>query len=173
MKHHMAHQEKCLFCEILADRLPAEVVYRDHTCVVILDAFPLTRGHLLVIPHQHAQHIEDLPASSVAHLFHLGAALSAAWRSKEETPATNLLLNNGTASNQHVPHVHLHVIPRRRGGASRMVWRFLTRFANPLSYIGRKQRLARDAAYVRALLAAQLPGAIDKTSDDAGAIRPN
>ncbi|HEY0844309.1 MAG TPA: HIT family protein [Noviherbaspirillum sp.] len=147
------HQEKCLFCDILGGRLPAEVVYRDHVCAVILDAFPLTRGHLLVIPHGHAQHIEELPASSVTHMFALGSRLSAALRSRGEIPATHLLLNNGAAANQHVAHVHLHVIPRRRGDSWYAVWRFLTRFINPFSYLGRERRLARDAVYVREMLA--------------------
>lgn len=144
--------DKCVFCEILAGRQPGAVVYRDETCIALLDAFPLTRGHLLVIPHQHAEHIEDLPPASVAQLFRLGAQFSAAWRDKGGIPATHLLLNNGRASNQHVPHVHLHVIPRRGGDGWLMIWRYLTRFFNPLSYLGREQRLAREAARFRTLL---------------------
>ncbi|MGH8808699.1 MAG: HIT family protein [Noviherbaspirillum sp.] len=69
-------------------------------------------------------------------------------------PATNLMLNNGKAANQHVPHAHLHVIPRRSGDSLLIVWRYQTRFLNPLSYLGRKQRLARQAAQLQALLPA-------------------
>lgn len=154
----MAGGERCVFCEILAGRLPAEIVYRDDTCVALLDAFPFTRGHLLLIPHRHAQHIEELPAETVAHLFRIGADISSALRRHADIPATNLMLNNGKAANQHVPHVHLHVVPRRRGDSLLVVWRFFTRFFNPLSYLGRKRRMARDAAYVRALLADLKPG---------------
>ncbi|KIF83363.1 HIT domain-containing protein [Noviherbaspirillum autotrophicum] len=143
---------KCVFCEILAGRLPAEVVYRDESCIALLDAFPVTRGHLLLIPHLHAQHIEELPAQTVTHLFRLGAEFSSALRKNKEIPATNLMLNNGKAANQHVPHVHLHVVPRRNGDSLWVIWRFFTRFFNPLSYLGRKRRMARDAAYVRNLL---------------------
>jgi histidine triad (HIT) family protein len=144
--------KKCVFCEILAGRLPAAIVYRDDACIALLDAFPLKQGHLLLIPVQHAQHIEELPAASVAHLFRLGAEFSAAWRQKAAIPATNLVLNNGSAANQHVPHVHLHVIPREQGDGWLIAWRYLTRFFNPLSYIGRERRLAREAARVRSLL---------------------
>lgn len=145
-------QDKCVFCEILAGQRQAAIVYRDATCVAILDAFPLTRGHVLLIPHQHAQHIEDLPTASVAHLFRLASEFSAAWRKHSAIPATNLLLNNGRAANQHVAHVHLHVIPRQHGDSWLVVWRYLTRFFNPLSYVGRTQRLAREAERVRSLL---------------------
>lgn len=143
----------CVFCEILAGKIPAEIIYHDDTCTALLDAFPLTRGHLLLIPHQHAQHIEELPADTVAHLFRLGAEFSSSLRRDGAIAATNLMLNNGKAANQHVPHVHLHVMPRRNGDSAAVVWRFFTRFLNPLSYIGRKRRMARDAAYVRTLLA--------------------
>ncbi|MGH8808700.1 MAG: HIT family protein [Noviherbaspirillum sp.] len=61
---------------------PGSVVYRDDICVSLLDAFPLTRGHLLLIPRLHAQHIEALPPATVAHLVHVGGKFSAAWRER-------------------------------------------------------------------------------------------
>ncbi|HAT33327.1 MAG TPA: HIT family protein [Janthinobacterium sp.] len=147
--------DNCVFCGILAGRIPAEIVYRDEQCVALLDAFPLTRGHLLLIPLRHGQHIEDLPRETVAHLFSVGGRFSAAWR-RAQVPATNLLINNGKAANQHVPHVHLHVIPRRPGDSLPLMWRYLTRFINPFAHLGRKERLAREAAQVRALIVAGL-----------------
>ena len=148
----MAAPHTCIFCEIITNRSPAAVVYRDQHCIAILDAFPLTRGHLLLIPHQHQQHIEELPPETVAYLFQLGARFSAVLRGKGDSPATAVMLNNGKAANQHVPHVHLHVIPRRDGDTALVVWRYLTRFINPWSYIGRQQRLARQAASWQAWL---------------------
>ena len=143
---------KCIFCDILANRAPAFTVYRDQHCIAILDAFPLTRGHLLLIPHLHQQHIEELPPETVTYLFQLGAKFSAALRRNGESPATAVVLNNGKAANQHVPHVHLHVIPRRNGDTLPMIWHYMTRFVNPWSYIGRKQRLAKQARMWQALL---------------------
>jgi histidine triad (HIT) family protein len=148
----------CVFCDILAGRKPGAIVHRDDVCVALLDAFPLSRGHLLIIPHQHAQHIEDLPPATTEHLFRLGADFSAVCRRGGMAPATHLLLNNGSAANQHVPHVHLHVIPRGRGSSLPMVvWRYLTRFFNPLSYVGRAKRLEREAARYRSLLREPAP----------------
>jgi histidine triad (HIT) family protein len=88
----------------------------------------------------------------VAYLFQLGARFSAVLRRNGESPATAVVLNNGKAANQHVPHVHLHVIPRRNGDTALVVWRYVTRFINPLSYIGRNQRLARQALTWQTLL---------------------
>ena len=148
----MARKHECVFCEILNGRSAASVVYRDEHCIAILDAFPLTRGHLLVIPQQHQQHIEDLPEETVAYLFAMASRFSSALRLGGESNATAVLLNNGKAANQHVAHVHLHVIPRRDGDTAMMVWRYLTRFINPWSYIGRSKRLTRQAARWQALL---------------------
>ncbi|MCH8620917.1 HIT family protein [Undibacterium sp. TS12] len=148
----MADKHACIFCEILDGRSAAAVVYRDEHCIAILDAFPLTRGHLLVIPSQHQQHIEELPAETVAHLFAMGSRFSSALRLGGESEATAVLLNNGKAANQHVAHVHLHVIPRRKGDTALMVWRYLTRFINPWSYIGRNKRLSQQAARWQALI---------------------
>lgn len=150
-------EHHCIFCEILQGRSPAAIVYRDEHCVALLDAFPLTRGHLLLIPHQHQQHIEELPPASVAHLFATAARFSAALRQSGESPAAAILLNNGKAANQHVPHVHVHVIPRRDGDTALMVWRYLTRFINPWSYIGRQKRLQQQASRWQALL--EMPAA--------------
>ena len=142
----------CLFCRILAGELPAAVVHRDEHCVAILDAFPLTRGHLLLVSTQHGQHIEDLPAPAVAHLFATAVRFSAALRRHGDSPATAIVLNNGKAANQHVPHAHVHVIPRRDGDTPLVVWRYLSRFLNPWSYIGRAQRLEKQAQVWRGLL---------------------
>lgn len=148
----MAGKHECIFCEILNGRSAASVVYRDEHCIAILDAFPLTRGHLLVIPQQHQQHIEELPEETVAYLFAMASRFSSALRLGGESDATAVLLNNGKAANQHVAHVHLHVIPRRDGDTVAMVWRYMTRFINPWSYIGRGKRLSQQAVRWQALL---------------------
>jgi histidine triad (HIT) family protein len=152
VENNVADKHECIFCEILNGRSAASVVYRDEHCIAILDAFPLTRGHLLVIPQQHQQHIEELPEETVSYLFAMASRFSSALRLGGESNATAVLLNNGKAANQHVPHVHLHVIPRRDGDTAMMVWRYVTRFINPWSYIGRSKRLSRQAARWQELL---------------------
>ena len=145
--------QTCIFCEILKGHNAAAVVYKDEHCIAILDAFPLTHGHLLLIPRQHQQHIEELPAETVSYLFSQASRFSAALRLTGESAATAVVLNNGKAANQHVPHVHVHVIPRRNGDTAMLVWRYLTRFINPWSYIGRGKRLSKQAVRWQAMLA--------------------
>src|SRR5699024_12417747 len=84
--------------------------------LVILDLFPVTQGHALVVPRQHCASIQALPAENTEHLLHLVRLTMAAQEQEDATiTAQNLLINDRPDANQHIPHVHWHVIPRRKG----------------------------------------------------------
>jgi histidine triad (HIT) family protein len=104
---------KCVFCEIANGKLPASLIYQDEKFSVLMDAYPLAEGHVLIIPHAHVQHLSDLDPADQNTLFSLGAKARIALRNAGYgVRGANILLNDGKAANQTVPHVHLHVIPR-------------------------------------------------------------
>ncbi|GAA1650790.1 MULTISPECIES: HIT family protein [Nocardia] len=106
----------CVFCRIVAGEAPATKVYEDDTLCAFLDIRPIARGHMLVVPKQHAAELEDLDAELGAYVFRAGHRLAlAVRRSTLAADGANLLLNDGTAAFQTVAHVHLHVIPRKHG----------------------------------------------------------
>jgi histidine triad (HIT) family protein len=106
----------CEFCEIIASRSPASVVHRDEDCIAFMDLRPVTAGHLLVVPIEHATHLADLDPAEGQALFALAQRLAAATRHSELKPhGINLHLADGEAAGQEIFHVHLHVIPRYRG----------------------------------------------------------
>jgi histidine triad (HIT) family protein len=107
-----AAPERCIFCEILAGRLPASFVYTGADVVAFLDIRPLTRGHLLVIPRQHADRLETLDAELGARVFTVAQQLAVRLRRSGFCAGTNLFLADGVLAGQEVFHVHLHVIPR-------------------------------------------------------------
>jgi histidine triad (HIT) family protein len=107
-----AAQERCVFCEIVAGRLPASFVYTGDDVVAFLDIRPLTRGHLLVIPRQHADRLETLDPRTGARVFTVAQRLAVALRQSGFCAGTNLFLADGVLAGQEVFHVHLHVIPR-------------------------------------------------------------
>ena len=132
----------CIFCQISAGDLPASVVYRDDRAMVLLDLFPVHAGHALVIPHQHCARVEDMPDAEARYLMALGqATIRAQQASGLGGDAQNLLINNGAAANQHVPHVHLHVVPRRRGDNLKTVWSWSTRMLPRGGMQSRRARL--------------------------------
>jgi histidine triad (HIT) family protein len=106
----------CIFCQIAAKLEAASIVYEDDEFIAFMDAYPLTSGHCLVIPKKHLVRLESLNAKSRAKLFNIGhKIIEAQKKAGFGVQGTNLLINDGKAANQTVPHLHLHLIPRENG----------------------------------------------------------
>lgn len=106
----------CIFCKILAGAAPASIIYRDDLVTAFMDIQPVTPGHLLVIPNQHALALAQVDAEAGAQMFRVGQRLAAALRhSGLRCEGVNLFLADGEAAGQEVWHAHLHVIPRYTG----------------------------------------------------------
>lgn len=102
---------ECLFCRIVAGGVSAEVVYDDERSVAFLDHRPLFLGHTLLVPRQHVTTYADVPASEVPGFFGAGQLLQRAVEQATGADGSLVLMNNVVS--QSVPHLHLHVIPRR------------------------------------------------------------
>jgi len=134
--------ENCIFCDILSRKEPASRVFEDRHAAVILDLFPVTEGHALIISRHHSPQLSGLPASVSSHLLMLAEKVMQAQKALDPSiEAHNLLINDGKVANQHVPHVHLHVIPRRRGDRVRSLFNWSTRFLLRANLDKRRQRL--------------------------------
>jgi len=137
----------CTFCEIVAGRAPASLVYRDDLVCAFLDIQPVNPGHLLVIPIEHASDLSALDPEIGAHLFRVGQRLVAALKSSSlRCEGANLLLADGEAAGQEVFHVHLHIIPRYAADG------FGFRFAPDYPHRPTRDSLDRDAESIRAVL---------------------
>ena len=103
----------CAFCSIAARETPAHVVLDDDVAVGFLDTKPLFFGHVLVVPRMHVATLPELAPDQVGPLFarvqHLAAVIPAAL----EAEGTFVAMNNTVS--QSVPHLHVHVVPRRKG----------------------------------------------------------
>ncbi|MBO9386812.1 MAG: HIT family protein [Thermomicrobium sp.] len=109
--------EGCSFCRIVAGELPAARVYEDEKVMAFLDHRPLFFGHTLVIPRQHVPTLAELPGDLLAPLFWLVQRLARAIPLALEAEGTFILINNRVS--QRIPHLHIHVVPRRRGDGLR------------------------------------------------------
>ncbi len=105
----------CIFCRIAAGEVPSHKVHEDAHAVAFLDIAPLARGHVLVIPKRHAPLLEDLSTDEARHLFGIIHLLSPRARDAVGASATTIAINNGRASGQEVPHLHIHIVPRAEG----------------------------------------------------------
>lgn len=126
----------CIFCGIASGRLPASLVHQDQDWLAVMDIHPIRVGHVLIIPRRHVARIAELSAPAQQTLFGLAdRVLRAQEATGHARGGANLLLNDGVAANQHIPHLHLHCIPRRPGDALGFGSRLLAR---TLGLFGRK-----------------------------------
>ena len=105
----------CIFCRIVAGEIPAEVVARDADGVALLDVQPLADGHVLVVPRAHVATLEDLEPAAADALFRLVRRLAGPVRQALGAAGTTIGVNNGDATGQTIPHVHVHIVPRWPG----------------------------------------------------------
>ena len=112
----MVADADCIFCRIVGGRAEASFVHRDRLVCAFLDIRPVTPGHLLVVPNDHATHTHDLPDATADRLFAVARALARAVRTSGLlADGVNLFTADGEAAGQEVFHAHLHVIPRFGG----------------------------------------------------------
>ena len=102
----------CLFCRIAGGQVPAHVVWSDDTFVAFLDHRPLFHGHTLLIPRAHVDTLLDAPADLLGPLAAATQHLSVAVRDAMDAEGVFNAVNNVVS--QSVPHLHVHVVPRRR-----------------------------------------------------------
>jgi len=102
----------CLFCEIAARRVPAEIVYEDDLAVAFLDHRPVFAGHILLVPRNHVITLAELPVGEVGPLFQLAQRLEVAVERGLAADGTFIAINNIVS--QSVPHLHVHIVPRRK-----------------------------------------------------------
>lgn len=144
---------ECVFCEIVAGRAPASVVWEDESLMAFLDIHPARPGHMLVVPRGHAQFVSEMTEEAVGRLLAVGRRLAAAVRASDiPCEDVNFLLNDGPAANQTVPHVHLHVVPRCRGDFLRVAAALARHGLGPLNRPTPRAELDRVAAQIRAQL---------------------
>ena len=114
----------CIFCEIVAGRAKASIVYQDASIISFLDYAPITPGHLLVVPRAHVSSLSDLDDTTGAHAFVVAKQLArAVYRSSLVSDGIMVWLADGEAAGQEVPHLHLHVLPRIHGDGVRLTFK--------------------------------------------------
>jgi diadenosine tetraphosphate (Ap4A) HIT family hydrolase len=138
---------------IVRGAAPAHRVYEDDAVLAFLDIRPFAVGHTLVVPKRHAGGLADLDAADGAAVFGIAQRIAAGLRSSGlPLDGVNLVLNDGRAAAQTVFHVHVHVIPRRKGDKLTLVRKLLVRRPGDLAGVAASLRagLARADALTTA-----------------------
>ena len=106
----------CIFCKIVSKEIPTKILYEDEYTIAFLDAFPVAKGHTLVIPKQHYAKIQDLPSEINEKLFNTVHKMIPKVDSLQGS--TLVAIHNGKNSGQEIPHVHVHLIPRSKNDSA-------------------------------------------------------
>ena len=101
----------CIFCKIAKKEIPSYVIMETENSMAFLDAFPVSRGHTLIIPKNHHEKVQDMEESDSADLFN--TVRNVISKVDKITGSTLLAVHNGKESGQEIPHVHVHLIPRK------------------------------------------------------------
>jgi len=134
---------RCVFCEILAGRMPASIVYEDRLSIGFMDIFPVHPGHTLVIPRRHVVDLLDCPAAISAHLFEVSARLAPSIVSATDADGFNVWTANGEVAGQEIFHLHLHILPRYKHDT------FGLRFPKGYPVEASREELEKMAAKIR------------------------
>jgi histidine triad (HIT) family protein len=100
----------CIFCKIVNGTIQAKKLQETSHSLAFLDAFPLARGHTLVIPKNHYAKVQDMGEVDSKDLFETVRVL--AKKLESIYPSSLIAIHNGKESGQEIPHVHVHIIPR-------------------------------------------------------------
>lgn len=115
--------ENCIFCKILAGEIPSTAVYEDDEFKAILDVNPAARGHVIILPKNHAANIYELPDEDASKIMIVAKKIATAIEKAYHCDGVNILQNNGEAAGQTVFHLHVHVIPRFKGDTVNIGWK--------------------------------------------------
>jgi histidine triad (HIT) family protein len=107
--------ENCIFCKIVSGKIPAKVLMQNDRAMALLDAFPLAAGHTLVIPKSHYAKVQDMAQQDAAAVFEITWQVAGAVEAGSETNASTIAIHNGGDAGQEILHVHVHIVPRRKG----------------------------------------------------------
>ena len=107
--------DDCIFCRIVWGEAPAHKLHEDEHTVTIMDAFPASEGHVLVITREHHESIHEIPAETLAAVATMSKRVAAAIQSELGPDGMGIYQLNGPAAGQTVDHYHMHVIPRSEG----------------------------------------------------------
>ena len=106
----------CIFCKIISGEIKSKFLKETEHSVSFLDAFPLATGHVLVIPKNHHQKIQNMSIQENTDLFSLVHEMIS--NVDKITGATLVAIHNGKNAGQEIPHVHVHLVPRSKGDSA-------------------------------------------------------
>ena len=138
----MGARDGCVFCSIVAGETAAGVVLDEPGFVAFLDARPVFKGHVLLVPRVHVETLPDLPADLRDGFLEAAQRLATAVKVGLGAQGSFVAMNNTVS--QSVPHLHLHVVPRTRGDGLRGFFWPRTKYDDEAEAASYAERISRE-----------------------------
>jgi len=136
----------CIFCDLIRGAAEVSICYEDATAIAFLDIQPVNPGHVLVVPREHYETLQDIPGHVGLHLYQVATRLIPVVQTAAGASDMNIVVNSGHAAGQNVMHYHIHLIPRRDGDGFDVPLPF------PASEMPNRQQLDAMAARIGSML---------------------
>ena len=107
--------DTCIFCKIAQKKIDAKIIDENENAIAFLDAFPLTVGHTLVITKKHYAKLQEVEPDQMAYLFNLIHKILPPIEKGTGVQSTLIAIHNGKDAGQVIPHLHVHIVPRKAG----------------------------------------------------------
>jgi histidine triad (HIT) family protein len=114
-RHIYMQDPNCIFCKIAAGKIPTKIIVQNERAMALLDAFPLAAGHTLVIPKSHYAKVQEMSREDAMAVFEITWQVSDAVEAGSQISASIIAIHNGREAGQEIPHVHVHIVPRKSG----------------------------------------------------------
>lgn len=107
--------DTCIFCKIALKKIDAKIIDENENAIAFLDASPLTAGHTLVITRKHYAKLQEVELDQMACLFNLIHKILPSIEKGTGVQSTLIAIHNGKDAGQVIPHLHVHIVPRKAG----------------------------------------------------------
>lgn len=107
--------DNCIFCKIAQKKIDAKIIDENENAIAFLDAYPLTAGHTLVITKNHYAKLQDVEFDQINQLFSLVNKILPSIEKGTGVQGTLIAIHNGKDAGQEIPHLHVHIVPRKLG----------------------------------------------------------
>jgi histidine triad (HIT) family protein len=108
-------KKSCVFCKIANKEITSNIILENDKALAFLDAYPLRLGHTLIIPKNHYYKINEMDKESLMALFEILWKITGIVEKSVQVNSSTIAIHNGEEAGQEIPHVHIHIIPRKHG----------------------------------------------------------
>lgn len=112
----------CIFCKIITGKAPCKKLFENEFVIAFMDIFPVTAGHVLVVPKEHSKNILEVSEKYLKEILLAVQKVGAAQVTAFGADGFNVLQSNNPAAGQVVFHTHFHVVPRKKGDGLKLFW---------------------------------------------------